>query len=82
MNGKALSDRAKQRLRIAAGLLRSQGMKFDGPRDEFYETIQAAISALTAEQQERLKGHVDWVEDYENAGRAFQAQVPTSSKRL
>jgi hypothetical protein len=37
---KPLTARAKQRLRLLAGLLRSRGQKFDMPRDQFYEEIQ------------------------------------------
>ena len=32
-----LSARAKQRLRLLAGLLRSKGHNFDTPRDKFYD---------------------------------------------
>lgn len=59
-----LSDRAKQRLRIAAGLLRADGVKFDVPRDQFYETIQRVLSELDPARQSALRSLVDWVEDY------------------
>ena len=60
-----LSDRAKQRLRLLAGLLRGQGQKLDMPRDQFYGQIQAVASSLPSGQQERLKSLVDWLEGYE-----------------
>lgn len=64
IEGKLLSDRAKHRLRIAAGLLRADGVKFDVPRDQFYETIQRVLSELDPDRQSALRSRVDWVEDY------------------
>lgn len=64
IEGKLLSDRAKHRLRIAAGLLRADGVKFDVPRDQFYETIQRVLSELAPDRQSALRSLVDWVEDY------------------
>ncbi len=75
---KALSDRAKLRLRLAAGLLRSEGVKFDCPRDQFYEKIQEVLAGLPAERQAALRELVDWVEDYERA--EVGAQVPASAR--
>lgn len=72
-----LSERGKRRLRIAAGLLRSEGVKFDCPRDQFYERIQDVLAGLPAERQATLKGLVDWVEEYELAS---PAQAPTSAR--
>ncbi|MGQ3054708.1 MAG: hypothetical protein ACT6S0_23220 [Roseateles sp.] len=78
MSAKALPERAKHRLRLAAGLLRSEGHTFDVPRDEFYDQVQKALAGLSAERQARLKSLVDWVEVYDNA---LPSQAPTSSKR-
>lgn len=64
IEGKLLSDRAKHRLRIAAGLLRADGVKFDVPRDQFYETIQDVLNGLAPDRQSALRSLVDWVEDY------------------
>jgi hypothetical protein len=64
---KALSERAKRRLRLAAGLLRSEGVKFDCPRDKFYDEIQQKVTTLAADRQASLKALVDWLEDYERA---------------
>lgn len=72
-----LSERGKHRLRIAAGLLRSEGIKFDCPRDQFYEKIQEVLAGLPAERQATLKELVDWVEDYDLASAA---QAPTSAR--
>lgn len=76
--GQQLSERGKLRLRIAAGLLRAEGVRFDVPRDQFYETIQRVLSDLDPERQARLKGLVDWVEDYDRHDAASQA-APSSS---
>ena len=78
----ALSARAKLRLRLLAGLLRSGGQKFDVPRERFYDEIQAAAAALPPDRQAHLKSLVDWLEEYEIAEEAMQpAPVETSSKR-
>jgi len=75
---KPLTERAKQRLRLLAGLLRTRGQKFDMPRDQFYDEIQAAEAALPKERQSELKSLVDWLEDYE---RAELASEPSEPKR-
>lgn len=64
---KPLTDRAKFRLKVAAGLLRSEGVKFDCPRDQFYESIQATLAELPEEKRASLRELVDWIEDYERA---------------
>lgn len=63
---KELSDRAKLRLRLAAGLLRGNGMKFDMPRNEFYPAIQKILGDLEGTEKQRLKDLTDWLEDYVN----------------
>ena len=68
MDAKHLSDRAKHRLRLAADLLRSDGVRLDCPRDQFYPKIQEALAAMASDQQARLRALVDWVEEYDNAG--------------
>jgi hypothetical protein len=80
---KPLSERAKHRLKIAAGLLRGSGTKLDFPRDQFYEKIQNVLAALPDEQQRKLKSLVDWVEDYDRAdvsARSQNSHKPTSAK--
>lgn len=62
-----LSARAKQRLRLLAGLLRARGGQLNMPREQFYDEIQVLVSALPPERQVELKSMVDWLEDYENA---------------
>lgn len=78
IEGKLLSDRAKHRLRVAAGLLRADGVKFDVPRDQFYETIQRVLSELPPDRQSALRSLVDWVEDYCRAESASQSAGPAS----
>lgn len=65
MADKPLSERAKLRLRLAAGLLRSKGTRLECPRDQFYDHIQAAIAALPQPEHDQLRGLVDWLEEYE-----------------
>lgn len=60
-----LSDRGKRRLQLAAGLLRSAGVRFDVPRHEFYDALLATIRRLPPVQQNKLRAHVDWAEAYE-----------------
>ena len=78
----ALSARAKLRLRLLAGLLRSGGQKFDMRRERFYDEIQAAAAALPPDRQAHLKSLVDWLEEYELAEEQLQpASVEPTSKR-
>ena len=65
MDKKALSEQAKLRLRIAAGLLRTEGIKLDCTREQFYEKIQESLADLSADRKVSLKVLVDWVEDYD-----------------
>lgn len=63
---KELSDRAKLRLRLAAGLLRGMGKKLDMPRTEFYSSLQKILADLESTERDKLKGLTDWLEDYSN----------------
>ena len=72
MTAKALSERAKHRLRIAAMLLRASGHELNGPRETFYEDMRIYLAALAPEVQTTLRSHVDWVEDYDNAPSAVE----------
>lgn len=82
MNVKALSDRAKHRLKVAAALLRSagHGKALDCPRDQFYEKIQEVISGLAESKQIELKALVDWVESYDKATAALPSPSEKSRK--
>lgn len=73
VNGNALTERAKQRLRLVAGMLRAKGRAFDVPREQFYDRVQEVVRALPAERREKLRATVDWAEEYENA------KVPTDA---
>lgn len=73
MTARPLSERAKHRLKIAAGLLRGMGRKLDFPRDEFYERIQAELAALPDAERDHLKQLTDWVEQYDRADTARAA---------
>lgn len=64
---KPLSERAKYRLKVAAGLLRSRGQKFNFPRDEFYPKLELFIRGMPSKDKDELRGLVDWVEEYDNA---------------
>lgn len=79
MSNKALTERAKHRLRIVAGLLRGVGrgaINLNIPRETFYESIQERIATLTPEQREHLKELTDWVEEFDNTpgAKATNAQ--------
>lgn len=67
MSARPLSERAKHRLKIAAGLLRGMGRKLDYPRDQFYERIQQELAALSEDERQNLKELTDWVEAYDRA---------------
>jgi hypothetical protein len=69
---RALSPRAKARLRAARQLLEAEPARFGLSRGwrlaaptAPYDAIQAAISTLAQPAREELRGLVDWVEDYE-----------------
>lgn len=73
MTARPLSERAKHRLKIAAGLLRGMGRKLDFPRDQFYERIQQELAGLTDDERRHLKELADWVEAYDRADEARSA---------
>lgn len=63
----ALGERAKRRLRLAAGLLRGSGYRFDCPRAQFYDVVGVVVRELAPEAMARLRSDVDWLEAYELA---------------
>lgn len=72
---KALNERAKHRLKIAAGLLRGSGPKAKDlqlSRENFYESLQEIISRLTDAERQTLKEQTDWVEAYDKAASPFK----------
>lgn len=58
-----ISNRGKQRLKLAANLLRARKFKFDG--NNFYDMVIKTIRDLNESEQKKLKDLVDWVEVYE-----------------
>ena len=62
---RCFSARAVRRLRIAATLMRVQ-VGVD-PTDAQCEQLLRRIELLDAQQRERLRSWVDWVEAYERA---------------
>lgn len=64
--GDGLSERARQRLRIVARLLRGDGIAIDDAGG-FHACVLSAVGALCDAQRDRLHALVDWVEEYENA---------------
>ena len=76
-----LSNRAKERLKLLAGLRRAKGQKVTMPRDQFYDEVQALVKALPQQRQLELKNLVDWLEDYQEAERSLQPESPSSSGR-
>lgn len=80
----ALSERAKRRLKIAAGLLRGSGRRkrdLGLSRDRFYEDIQALINALQPDERTTLKGLTDWVESLDNATDPAELEAIRKSHR-
>jgi hypothetical protein len=64
-SGCAYSERGRHRLRIAAKLMRVEGVKLRLLGDEFYPRVMQEINALDDGRRERLLYLVDWVEAYE-----------------
>ncbi len=64
------TDRAKLRLRLAAGLIGGQGRMLKLDRTNFYPEMLEVIERQTPEQRDSIKTLVDWLEDYENAAKA------------
>jgi hypothetical protein len=64
----ALGERARKRLRLAAGLLRKRGLEFPKQGD-FYRQVLAALE----QQPDRvyIRDLVDWVEAYDNTEHVF-----------
>jgi len=77
------SDRAKLRLRLAAGLIGGQGRTLKLDRANFYPEMLEVIKRQTPEQRDSIKNLVDWLEDYENAAKAagINTQLPKKQGR-
>ncbi|MGE4125483.1 MAG: hypothetical protein AB7E59_09515 [Pusillimonas sp.] len=80
MAGK-FTDRAKLRLRLAAGLIGGEGRTLKLDRANFYPEMIKVIEAQTPEQREYIKGLVDWLEDYENAVKAEKPSIQAPKKQ-
>jgi len=78
---KQLSDRVKRRFHSAARLLRTDGVKFHFPREQFHEQIQNVLEKLPAERHATRKAMVDWVEDYDLASEAQVMHHPVTRVR-
>lgn len=73
------TDRAAHRLKIAGMLLQSADrlggkvsiQPIDG--ENYLEAVLRIVQTLPPEEQSRLREHVDWVEDYDNAESAVDA---------
>ena len=65
------SDRAKARLRIAAVLLGRRGLSPEACGEDFCARVLEVIGSLDPKKRNRLREHVDWVEDYERVERAI-----------
>lgn len=79
-----LSERAKKRLKIAAGLLRGGGRRARDlglSRDGFYEGIQSLISTLSDDERKNLKELTDWVEAYDQATETADSGLSDQRKR-
>ncbi|SFU33980.1 hypothetical protein SAMN05216339_101420 [Nitrosomonas eutropha] len=74
------TDRAKLRLRLAAGLIGGQGRTLKLDRANFYPEMLEVIERQTPEQREYIKSLVDWLEDYENAVKAEEPRIQAPKK--
>ena len=61
-----LSPRARERLRIAAAMLRGLGVRVDDAAG-FHEGVLSVLAALPTSERERVRGLVDWAEAYATA---------------
>ena len=59
----SLSPRARERLRLAAALLRAVGVRVDDAAG-FHAGVLAALDALPDDERARVRGLVEWVEAY------------------
>lgn len=83
MTNEVLSERAKHRLKLAAGLLRGEnkgkGRKpapLPFSRETFYLDIVKFISELPVEKRDHLKSLVDWAEAYDLEYKKLDAILP------
>lgn len=72
------SERARQRLRIAARLLPSRLRPCESLGERFDGAVLEVIDGLDIGARERLRAQVDWVEAYE---RAEAARVSSQGRR-
>ena len=68
-----LSERARERLRIAAALLRAAGARIND-HTGFCEGVQATLAGLSDGQRLALRELVNWVEEY-NSAEAREAKA-------
>lgn len=59
----SLSPRARERLRLAAGLLRANGARVDDAAG-FHAGVLAALDALPVDERALVRTLVDWIEVY------------------
>lgn len=80
-NQSTISDRGKRRLRIAAKMLRNEGVKLDG--ENFYDVVITTISDLDEKRKREIKSLVDWIEEYEATDKEFYGAelAPARSKK-
>ncbi len=78
MTNQALSERAKNRLKIAAGFLRRRGIGF--PKEgNFYGAVLQSLEAQPDKGE--LKTLVDWVEAYDKASSVDSEPQKNGKKR-
>ncbi len=81
----AMNERAKHRLRLAARFLRLEGQRFNN--GEFYAEVLDCIKSLNLMRQERLRGLVSWMEEYEIEeqklfGEPSRSRAPKKQKQV
>lgn len=75
------TERAKLRLRLAAGLIGGQGHTLKLDRANFYPEMREVIERQTPEQRDGIKELVDWLEDYEHAAQAAEISTQLPKKQ-
>ncbi|BBL36003.1 hypothetical protein Nstercoris_02282 (plasmid) [Nitrosomonas stercoris] len=74
------TERAKLRLRLAAGLIGGRERTLKLNRANFYPEMLEVIKRQTPERREYIKSLVDWLEDYENTIQAEKLSIQAPKK--
>lgn len=73
------SETQKNRLKVAAKLLRKDGARFE--EGNFYEAVIAVIEQIDKPKRENLDGLIDWLFAYESAESIYWSVAPLPRAR-